>query len=96
MKKIILSVLFVLVTVSTSYADVTIKQIRSAEYMKNEGYSNATINMVQKESGEFSVQPTNIWQKIGFKIWDYLDPVAPEMRDEPKHDIKQYSYFGDL
>ena len=96
MKKVLLSILALFVVANLSFAALTVQQARSKEQLKNEGYSNATIQIVQQESGEYNVKPTNRWQKTGFRIWHYIDPSSPVARDDYQHDIKPFSYYSDL
>lgn len=96
MKKVLLA-LTVLFTLSTlAYSAVTIEEIRSREKMREEGYSDAVIKIVQKEAGEYNPKPTNKLQRFGFKIWKYIDPAAPEPRDAESHSIKEYPHYSDL
>lgn len=96
MKKFLFTLLVLCITAGISYAYITVEQARSKEQLMNEGYSEQTAIIVQKESGEFNVKPTNKLQKIGFKIWNYIDPTSPKARDEKTHNIKPYSSFDDL
>lgn len=96
MKKVLLSILALFAFVNISFATVTVKEARSPEYLINGGYSQETAKMVQRRAGEYNPKPTNRWQKIGFKMWNYLDPASPQARDEARHDIKFYPHFEDL
>ena len=96
MKKVLLTILALFVTVGISYATITVEQARSKEQLKKEGYSSPLIEVVQKESGEYNPKPTNKWQKFGFKFWNYVDPASPQARDEERHDIKFYPTYSDL
>ena len=95
MKKIILSLTAILITSGLSYADITVQEVRSPEYLKKEGFSSITIRHVQQEAGEYNPKPTNKAQRFGFKIWNYIDPASPEPRDAEAHDVKWYSHFED-
>ena len=95
MKKILLlTVLFVFAGIAC--AEITVEQARSREQLKGEGYSDVLIQVVQREAGEYNPKPTNKWQKFGFRFWKYIDPAAPEARDEDRHDIKMYPHYSDL
>ena len=96
MKKIILAVVAVFIVSNVSFADLTVKEARSPERLKEEGYSNAVIQVVQREAGEYKPAPTNRYQRFGFKIWNYVDPASPPIRDAEPHDIKLYSHYEDL
>ena len=96
MKKVLLSILALVITTGISYATITVEQARSEEQLKSEGYSSTTIQAVQIESGEYNPKPTNIWQKIGFRFWNYVDPASPKARDDVRHDIKMYPVYSDL
>ena len=85
MKKILLTLTVLCITAGVSFA-----------YMMDEGYSEQTTVIVQKESGEYNPAPTNKWQKVGFRFWNYIDPVSPKARDEKFHSIKPYSSYEDL
>ena len=96
MKKILLSLLVLVVTAGMACAYITVEQARSREQLMDEGFSEQTATMVQKESGEYNVKPTNKWQKVGFKFWNYIDPASPKARDEETHSIKPYASIDDL
>ena len=96
MKKFLLSMLVLSVTAGMAYAYITVEQARSKEQLMGEGFSEQTAVMVQKESGEYNVKPTNKWQKVGFKFWNYIDPASPRPRDEKTHSIKPYVSIDDL
>lgn len=96
MKKLLLLSLVLSLTAGMACAYITVEQARSKEQLMGEGFSEQTAIMVQKESKEFNPKPTNKWQKVGFKIWNYIDPASPQARDEKTHSIKPYSSFDDL
>ena len=96
MKKLLLALTILVAISGYCIAKVTVEEVRSDEYMTNEGYSKATIQMVRRESGEYKPKPTNKYQKFGFRLWKYIDPAAPEARDEARHDIKMYPTYSDL
>ena len=96
MKKILLTLLVLGVTAGMACAYITVEQARSKEQLMNEGFSEQTATMVQKESGEYSVAPTNKFQKVGFKIWNYFDPASPQARDQKAHSIKPYASIDDF
>ena len=96
MKKILLAITVTLITASTSFAILTVEEVRSPEQLKKEGYSNVIIQTVQQEAGEYNPKPTNRWQRFGFKVWNYVDPASPKPRDVKDHDIKLHSHYEDL
>lgn len=96
MKKVLLAMLVLCVTAGMAYAYITVEQARSKEQLMDEGFSEQTAIMVQKEAHEYKVKPTNKWQRIGFKIWNYIDPASPEARDKEYHSIKPYASIDDL
>lgn len=96
MKKVLLAMLVLCVTAGMAYAYITVEQARSKEQLMDEGFSEQTAIMVQKEAREYNVKPTNKWQRIGFKIWNYIDPASPEARDKESHSIKPYASIDDL
>ena len=96
MKKILLAITVTLITASVSFAALTVEKVRSPEQLKKEGYSSAIIQTVQQEAGEYNPKPTNRWQRFGFKVWNYVDPVSPQPRDIESHDIKLYNHYEDL
>ena len=96
MKKILLALLVLCITGGMSFAYMTVEQARSKEQLMNEGFSEQTAVMIQKEAGEYNVKPTNKWQKVGFKFWNYIDPMSPQARDEEPHQIKMYPAYSDL
>ena len=96
MKRVFLSILALFIMANVSFATITVQQARSKEQLNSQGYSNTTTQAVQIRSGEYNPTPTNKWQKVGFKIWNYIDPASPQARDDIKHDIKPYPYFDDL
>lgn len=96
MKKVLFSISALIFLAGTAWADVTVEQIRSAEYMLNEGYSKETIKMVQLESGEYNPKKSNKWKKYGFKVWNYFDSASPTAADDVRHDIKMYNSYEDL
>lgn len=96
MKKVLLSVLGIFVIANMSYASITIEQARSEEQLLKGGYSKETAKMVQIKAGEYNPTPTNGWQKVGFKVWNYIDPASPKARDDVRHDIKFYPHMDDL
>ena len=96
MKKILLTLTVLCISAGVSFAYITVEQARSQQQLMDEGYSEQTTVIVQKESGEYNPAPTNKWQKVGFKIWNYIDPVSPQARDEKTHNIKPYASYEDL
>ena len=96
MKKFLLSLLVLSITAGMACAYITVEQARSKEQLMDEGFSEQTAIMVQKEAKEYNPKPTNRWQKVGFKIWNYIDPVSPHARDEKSHSIKPYASIDDL
>ena len=96
MKKLLLSLFVLGVTAGMACAYITVEQARSKEQLMDEGFSEQTAIMVQKESKEYNPKPTNKFQKIGFKIWNYIDPVSPKARDEKPHSNKGYAGYEDL
>ena len=96
MKKILFAMLVLCVTAGMAYAYITVEQARSKEQLMDEGFSEQTAQMVQKEAGEYNVAPTNKWQRVGFKIWNYIDPASPQARDTKTHSIKPYASIDDL
>ena len=96
MKKILLTLAVLFAVSGFVSAKVTVEEVRSNEYMTNEGYSQVMIQTVQKEAGTYNPKPTNKYQKFGFRLWKYIDPAAPEARDEVRHDIKMYPTYSDL
>ena len=96
MKKVLLSLLVLSITAGMAYAYITVEQARSKEQLMNEGFSEQTAIMVQKETGEYNVTPINKFQRAGFKFWNYIDPVSPRPRDEKSHNIKPYASIDDL
>lgn len=96
MKKFLLLLFVLCLTEGLAFAYITVEQARSKEQLMNEGFSEQTANLVQKESGEYKVRPTNKLQRFGFKIWNYIDPASPKARDEKPHNIKEYASFDDL
>ena len=96
MKKILFSISALVFFSGAACADVTVEQVRSAEYMQNEGYSKETIKTVQIESGEYNPKPSNKWKKYSFKVWNYFDSASPTAVDDVRHDIKPYNSYEDL
>lgn len=96
MKKVLLSVLALFTFVNISFASITVEEARSPEYLLNGGYSKETAKMVQVKAGEYNPAPTNGWQRVGFKVWNYIDPASPKARDDVRHDIKFYPHMDDL
>ena len=96
MKKILLALTVLFALSGYSLAKVTVEEVRSDEYMTNEGYSKEMIHVVQQESGTYNPKPTNKYQKFGFRFWNYVDPASPRARDEVRHDIKMYPSYTDL
>ena len=96
MKKILFLVAASVFVSGMVFADVTVEEVRSPEYMKNEGYSTELINTVQIESGEYNPQKSSKWKKYGFKIWNYFDDASPKAQDDYYHDIKPYNSWEDL
>ena len=96
MKKILFSIVVMFFITGFSFADVTVEQVRSAEYMQNEGYSRELIKTVQVESGEFNPKKSNKWKKYSFKVWNYFDNASPKAVDDVRHDIKPYNSYEDL
>lgn len=96
MKKIFFTLIVLGTTSAFAIASETPAELRSAENLKKTGYSDSMVEIVQKESGEFTTTPLNKWQRYGFKIWNYIDPVSPEPRDRERHNIKPYSHYEDL
>ena len=96
MKKFLLSLMVLSITAGMAYAYITVEQARSKEQLMDEGFSEQTAIMVQKEAKEYNPKPTNKWQKIGFKFWNYIDPASPQARDQETHSIKPYASIDDL
>ena len=95
MKKILFTFMALAFASNLSFASLTVEQARSAEQLDQEGYSKEVIRSVQMEAGEFNPRPTNIFQKVGFKFWHYIDPASPEARDERLHKIEIYPTYSD-
>ena len=96
MKKVLLSVLALFTFANISFATVTIEQTRSEEQLVKGGYSHEIAKMVQIKSGEYNPKPSNRWQKLGVKVWNYVDPASPRSRNDIRHDIKFYPHYEDL
>ena len=96
MKKILFTLFILCVTAGVSFAYITVEEARSKDYLLKEGFSEQATIIIQKKSGEYNPEPTNKWQKTGFGIWNYIDPMSPRPRDEKTHNIKPYSSFSDL
>ena len=96
MKKLLSAITVILITSNISLAEITVSDARSPEQLKKEGYSSVLIQAVQQEAGEYNPAPTNRWQRFGFKVWNYVDPVSPQARDKERHDIKLYNHYEDL
>ena len=96
MKKFLLLLLVLCVTEGLAFAYITVEQARSKQQLMDEGYSEQTAKIVQKEAGEYNPPPTNKFQKVGFRIWNYIDPLSPKARDERSHNINEYARYDDL
>ena len=96
MKKILFTLFILCVTAGVSFAYITVEESRSKEYLMNEGFSEQTAIIINKRANEYNPAPTSKWQKTGFGIWKYIDPMSPRPRDEKTHNIKPYSSFSDL
>lgn len=95
MKKILAITMILFAFAGISYAYMTVEQARSAEQLRNEGYSKSTIQLVQQESGEYNPKPTNKFQKTGFRIWNWWEASSPKARDNVNHEIKTYPSYTD-
>ncbi len=89
-----------------SFAELTVEDTVSPDYLRNNGYSTATINAAQKvrakSNGEPLAEPVenkmyqNPAVKFVRRVFMYIDPSLDDHSFMNDHDIKTSPTFDDL
>lgn len=89
-----------------SFAELTVEDTVNPEYLKNRGYSQATINITQKvraqSNGEPLAEPVenpiykNPAVKFVRRVFMYIDPSIDDHTFMNDHDINTSTRFDDL
>lgn len=105
-KSVLIASLITICTMGIAHAELTVQDVTSKEYLKNQGYSSATINAIQHSksvaNGEEYTQPAkneysnNPAIKFVRRIFTYLDPALDDNTFYNKHDIQTSPSFDDL
>lgn len=103
------SLLFLILTgfiITPAFAELTVEDTVSTDYLKNNGYSTAIINTVHKSraqaNGEALSEPVEDERynqpviKYVRKIFMYLDPSLDDHSFMNDHDIKTSPNYQDL
>ena len=107
MKKSFLMVsILSIIVVNPVFAELTVQDITSEKYLKNQGYSSTVVNAVQQSksvaNGEDYVQPVDKEYKknpiIRFvkRVVSYLDPAMDDESFYNKHEIHTSPSYEDL
>lgn len=106
MKKRFLITGLLILSALPSFAELTVEDTTAPEFMKNSGYSQATINATQKvvaqSNGEPLAEPvenkfyTNPAVKFVRRVFMYIDPALDDHSFMNDHDIKTSPRFDDL
>lgn len=106
MKKRFLIIGLLILFALPSFAELTVEDTTNAEYMKNNGYSQATINATQKvvaqSNGEPLAEPvenklyTNPAVKFVRRVFMYIDPSLDDHSFVNDHEIHTSPRFDDL
>lgn len=99
---LILSILAIVIS-NSAFADVTVEQTTDAEYLINNGYSQALVEDVFVSKNRVTGKPIeplydnsdNIVVKGWKKFFSYFDP-AQDTYDRLHHDIQLKPSFSDL
>lgn len=89
MKKNLLLIAILSVMAVPAFAELTVDDVTSRDYLRNYGYSNATIDVLELKkgavNGEKIVLPGDLYseEQSGFKRWfhkwaSYFDPALDE------------------
>lgn len=106
MKKRFLIIGLLILFALPSFAELTVEDTVNPEYMKNNGYSQATINATRKvvaqSNGEPLAEPVEhpLYEKAPIKfirrVFMYIDPSLDNHSFMNDHDIKTSPRFDDL
>lgn len=106
MKKQIFIIGLALLLSTPAYAELTVSDTVSRDYLKNHGYSDANINVIRKSiaraNGEPLAEPTereiykNPCVKFIREVFMYIDPALDDHKFGSDYDIKPTTRFDSL
>lgn len=106
MRKNLFIIGLLILIAAPAFAELTVDDVVSPEYMRNKGYSQATINATQKviaqSNGEPLAEPLEhkYYGKGFFKavrrVFTYIDPSLDDHSFMNDHEIRTTPRFDDL
>ena len=106
MKKSLLIISLAACVAIPAFAELTVDDAISRDYLKNHGHSTATINVVQKEVASINGEPleepleykyySNPVARFVRKVFMYFDPAMDDHSFLNDHDIKTSPSYTDL
>ena len=106
MKKYLLILTLIAIFTLPACAELTVDDTTNANYLKNHGYSNATVRAVEKSVAQISGEPLpeNIEKeyynqpvvKYVRKFFMYIDPAMDDHSFMNDHNINTTSRYDDL
>jgi hypothetical protein len=100
MKKISILALFILMSSGMAFANVNTKDMTTAQYLMNAGYSGNMAKYAELTTRDPYAPTDDVYRKDGVSIlkniWKKIDPTAFEDYNETWHEIKLTPTVSDL